>query len=202
MDKIINYAVQTKGDTKIVPKTINIDGSDDPFYRYKMRQLYLQVVGRGKMIKTVLLNVDDVAKDLKIPPQYMNAYMGYEIGANTKYDSKKPDRERAFISGEYESAQISTIMKKFINDVILCERCKLPEVTLIIEDGVIINVCRSCGARTVLNNLKPRFEQYILHNPVDANISKNEMKVRTKTGSFCSRSTKSEIIKEIKKRKK
>jgi len=180
MDKTINYAVRTKGDTKIVPKTINIDGSEDPFNRYKMRQLYLQVVGRGKMIKTVLLNIDDVAKDLKIPPQYMTAYLGYEIGAKTKYDAKKPDRERASISGDYSSAQLSAIVKKFILDMILCEFCKLPEVTLTIEDELIINTCRSCGGRTVLSGLKPKFSQHILNHRVDAELSKNEIKVRTK----------------------
>jgi len=180
MEKTVLYAVRTKGDTKISPKSINIDGSDDPFYRYKMRQLYLQVVGRGKMIKTVLLNVDDVAKDLKIPPQYMTAYLGYEIGAKTKYDSKKPDRERASISGDYESAQLSTIVKKFIQDVILCEYCKLPEVTLTIENDSIINTCRSCGGRTTLSGLKLKFSQHILNHPIDAQVSKNEMKVRTK----------------------
>jgi translation initiation factor 5 len=180
MDKTINYAVRTKGDSKIVPKTINIDGSEDPFYRYKMRQLYFQVVGRGKMIKTVLLNVDDVAKDLKIPPQYMTAYLGYEIGAKTKYDSKKPDRERASVSGEYESAQLSTIVKKFIQDMILCEYCKLPEVTLTVKDGSIVNTCRSCGGSSTLVGLKPKFSQHILNHPIDAQISKNEMKVRTK----------------------
>jgi len=180
MEKTINYAVRTKGDTKITPKNINIDGCDDPFYRYKMRQLYFQVVGRGKMIKTVLLNVDDTAKDLKIPPQYLTAYLGYEIGAKTKYDAKKPDRERASIAGDYESAQLSTIVKKFIFEIILCEYCKLPELTLTIEDKNIVNSCRSCGGRSILTALKPKFSQHILNHPVDAQISKNEMKVRTK----------------------
>jgi len=180
MDKTILYAVRTKGDTKISPKSINIDGSDDPFYRYKMRQLYFQVIGRGKMIKTVLLNIDDVAKDLKIPPQYMTAYLGYEIGAKTKYDSKKPDRERASVSGDYDSGQLSAIVKKFIQDVILCECCKLPEVTLTIENDSIINTCRSCGGRTSLTGLKPKFSQHILNHPLEAQLSKNEIKVKSK----------------------
>eukprot|EP01103_Thecamoeba_quadrilineata_P018830 TRINITY_DN7398_c0_g1_i1.p1 TRINITY_DN7398_c0_g1~~TRINITY_DN7398_c0_g1_i1.p1 ORF type:complete len:404 (+),score=95.12 TRINITY_DN7398_c0_g1_i1:78-1289(+) len=184
MDKTINYVVRTKGDTKISPKSINIDGSDDPFYRYKMRQLYVQVVGRGKMIKTVLLNVDDVCKDLKIPSPYMTAYLGYEIGAKTKYDPKKPERERAIISGDLDPTDLSIHVKKFISDVILCVHCKLPEVTMVVDEdaGEVINTCRSCGGKSVLDALKAKFKQHILNHPVNAQtmMSKNEIKVRAK----------------------
>ena len=54
------------------------------FDRYKMRQLQVQVVGKGKMIHTNLLNVDDVAKDLKTEPSYIGAWFGYEFGAQSK----------------------------------------------------------------------------------------------------------------------
>jgi len=204
MDKTINYVIKTKGDTKISPKSINIDGSDDPFYRYKMRQLYVQVVGRGKMIKTVLLNVDDVSKDLKIPPAYMTAYLGYEIGAKTKYDPKKPERERAAISGDLDSGDLSIHLKKFIQEVILCECCKLPEVTLYVDEQTneIINTCRSCGGKSVLNHLKAKFKQHILNHPINPQLSKNEMKVRTKQDLSELEAPKKAKSKETKKVKK
>lgn len=40
----------------------------DPFYRYKMSQMQVQVIGNGKMVRTSLVNLEDVAKDLNLPP--------------------------------------------------------------------------------------------------------------------------------------
>jgi len=166
MEKVFNYVVKTSGNTKLNPKTINIDGSEDPFYRYKMRQLYVQVVGKGKMIKTVLLNIDDVAKDLKVAPSYMTAFIGYEIGAQYKYDAKKPEREKASISGDIQVVDLSTIVKEFIQKVILCPKCKLPETTMRIDKKtqIVSLTCRSCGEASNLI-LRPKFQQFILNHP-------------------------------------
>jgi len=149
MEKAVPYVVKTSGNTKISPKLINIDGSEDAFYRYKMRQLFVQVVGKGKMIKTVLLNVDDVAKDLKVLPSHLTAFLGYEIGAQSKYDAKNSVRERASISGDLDAKDLSLMMKKFIQEFILCPRCKLPEVTLFVDDKakIISITCRGCGEK-------------------------------------------------------
>jgi hypothetical protein len=68
MEKIPEYVVRVNAGQKIQPKTISIRGGDDAFDRYKMRQLFVQIVGKGKMIRTVLLNVDEVADNLKTEP--------------------------------------------------------------------------------------------------------------------------------------
>lgn len=49
------------------PKILTLVPSD-PGSRYKTRQLQIQVVGKNKMIKTVLVNILDVSKDMQIPP--------------------------------------------------------------------------------------------------------------------------------------
>jgi len=155
------FVVKISSGQKINPKLLNIDGSDDVFFRYKMRQLFVQVIGKGKMIRTMLLNVEDVAKDLKVDPSYITSYFGYEIGAQSKFDPKKPERERASVSGEHDSSYMSTILKKFIQDFILCPNCKLPEVVLVPDkktQKITLN-CKSCGASTVteMNDKLKRF---------------------------------------------
>ena len=47
---------------------VNIDGSDDPTYRYKMPKLMVRTEGRGNGIKTVILNCKEVAEALDRPP--------------------------------------------------------------------------------------------------------------------------------------
>jgi hypothetical protein len=120
-----SFFVVNCGAKKVESKKVNIDGSDDMFYRYKVNQLLIQVVGKGKMIKTMFLNNDEVARGLHLMPEYIPAYMGYEIGAQFKYENKKPERERAHISGEYTTAVLSDVLTKLIKEVVLCKHCKV-----------------------------------------------------------------------------
>jgi len=112
--------------------------------------------------------VDDVAKDLAVSPAYLTAYLGYEMGVQSKYDSKKPDREKASVSGERDTKELSEMLKKFINELVLCPTCRLPEVTMYFEkkndNGTEIGTsCRSCGNKTSLV-LRDKFKAYILNH--------------------------------------
>lgn len=133
---------------------INIDGSDDPFYRYKMRQLNINVLGKGKMIKTMLINVDDVASDLHLDPILIVKFLGYELNTKSSYEPKKSKMEKAYLSGNIDENDISTAMEKMINAIVLCKICGLPELEK-------TSVCRSCGMKNILN-IDPRLEKYYL----------------------------------------
>jgi len=161
------FFVVNAGGKKVEPKKVNIDGSDDMFYRYKVNQLLIQVVGKGKMIKTMFLNNDEVARGLHLMPEYIPAFMGYEIGAQQKYEVKKPERERAHISGEYTCAELSEVLAKLIKEVVLCKNCKLPELKMSCETKkrVIFLTCASCGNREELNRSNPKFLKFIINNP-------------------------------------
>lgn len=161
------FFVVNAGARKVDAKKVNIDGSDDVFYRYKCPQLLIQVIGKGKMIKTVLLNNDDFARGLHLMPEYVPAYLGYEIGAQFKYESKKPERERAHISGEYTTLELSDVIKKLIREIVLCKNCKLPELKMSCETKkkLIFLTCAGCGNREELKKCNPKFLKYITNNP-------------------------------------
>lgn len=67
---------------------INIGGSEDPEYRYKMPRITTKVEGSGNGIKTVLPNLPEVADALKRPAVFPLKYCGIELGALTIYDDK------------------------------------------------------------------------------------------------------------------
>eukprot|EP00211_Chloroparvula_japonica_P006436 CAMPEP_0119132804 /NCGR_PEP_ID=MMETSP1310-20130426/12333_1 /TAXON_ID=464262 /ORGANISM="Genus nov. species nov., Strain RCC2339" /LENGTH=427 /DNA_ID=CAMNT_0007123461 /DNA_START=362 /DNA_END=1645 /DNA_ORIENTATION=+ len=155
------------GTRKVDTKKVNINGSDDPFYRYKVPQMHVQSVGKGKMIKTMLLNNDEVARGLHVEPEYIPAFMAYEIGSQFKYEKNKPERERASISGEYPSGILSATVGKLIKDVVICGQCGLPELQMAVKQKlkqIWIN-CASCGNRYQMVKGNPKFIRYIVNHP-------------------------------------
>lgn len=67
---------------------VNIGGSDDPAYRYKMPRVMSKIEGRGNGIKTVIPNMVDVAQALNRDPAICTKYFGCELGAQSRYDPK------------------------------------------------------------------------------------------------------------------
>jgi len=161
MDAIVPYVIPLSTQK---PRTLTLVPSD-PGSRYKTRQLQVQVVGKSKMIKTVLLNILDVAKDMQVPPSYIGIFMGYVIGAQAKFDQKKPERQQAFLSGEHDPKDLSKILLNFINEVLLCPNCGLPEINIIPEQKSVFGTCRACGSHAELKISDEKFKRYVLNHP-------------------------------------
>ena len=53
-----------------------------------MPRMQAKVEGKGNGIKTVLVNMVDVARSLDRPPTYVTKYFGCELGAQTQFDVK------------------------------------------------------------------------------------------------------------------
>jgi len=117
------------------------------------------------MMKTMLVNILDIAKDMQVPPSYVGTFMGYEIGAQAKWDPKKPERQQAFLSGEHDTKDLSKIALQFIHEVILCPGCHLPEIVTEVDDGKVNGRCRACGGLNELKITNEKFKRYILNHP-------------------------------------
>jgi len=154
------------------PKTLAIDPfcQGDPYYRYQVHQLAIQVIGSGKMIRTALTNLDEVAEDLKLPPDYIPHYLAKSLGAQAKYDKKKPDRERGSISGEYSLQELSDLLARFYQEFVMCPNCRLSELRYASGGKKDLRIrCDSCGWKGGLDGLKKltneKFKRYIVNNP-------------------------------------
>jgi len=102
---------------------------------------------------------------MQVPPSYVGVFMGYEIGAQAKFDAKKPERQQAFLSGEHDPKDLSTILRQFVTEVILCPTCNLPEILIHIEKKEVMGKCRACGDDSVLNITNEKFKRYIFNHP-------------------------------------
>ncbi|KAJ9618331.1 eukaryotic translation initiation factor 5 [Taxawa tesnikishii (nom. ined.)] len=118
----------------------------DPFYRYKMERLQSKIEGKGNGIKTVVVNLSNVADQLARPPNYVIKYFGFELGAQTNIDPKDDRLPRR-------------LHQKFV----LCGSCKNPETVVNIKDGLIILDCKACGQRTNVD-LRHKLSSFILKN--------------------------------------
>lgn len=137
----------------------------DAFYRYKMPKLMAKVEGKGNGIKTVIVNMVDVAKAIGCPPTYPCKFFGCELGAQTQFDFKN---ERYIVNGSHDPNKLQQLLDIFIKKFILCTECENPETSLFPNEkrGIIKQTCKACGHQTQLD-MRHKLTTFILKNPPD-----------------------------------
>ena len=155
---------------------INVNGTTDPFYRYVMPKIEIKVEGTNKMIRTYIMNINNIAECLNRTAEYINTYLGQELSVNQCYDKQT---ERFYVSGKYDQQKIQSTLQKMINSFVLCKKCGNPETTNTIsgkKKNMTINlICRSCGHAVELNNTDKFVKYIILHTPkIDTTNERSE----------------------------
>jgi len=137
----------------------------DAFYRYKMPKLVAKVEGKGNGIKTVIVNMVDVAKALGRPSTYPCKYFGCELGAQTNFDFKN---DRYIVNGSHDPNKLQDLLDGFIKRFVLCPECDNPETVLFPNEkkGIIKQSCKACGYQGMLD-MRHKLTTFILKNPPD-----------------------------------
>ncbi|KLU87916.1 eukaryotic translation initiation factor 5 [Magnaporthiopsis poae ATCC 64411] len=149
----------------------------DVFYRYKMERLQTKIEGKGNGIKTVVVNLSNVAQQLARPGSYLIKYFGFELGAQTNLD---PADDRWIINGAHDAGKLQDHLDGFINKFVLCKKCKNPETEVNIKDGHIILDCKACGVRSDVD-LRLKLSGFILkQTPKKTKKDKAERKAARK----------------------
>ncbi|CAL1673207.1 unnamed protein product [Lasius platythorax] len=139
----------------------------DAFYRYKMPRIQAKVEGKGNGIKTVIVNMVDVAKAIGRPATYPTKYFGCELGAQTQFDFKN---ERFIVNGSHDATKLQDLLDGFIRKYVLCPACDNPETELMVSSkkGTISQGCKACGHHGLLES-NHKLNTYILKNPPSLN---------------------------------
>uniref|UniRef100_A0A1B6MII3 Eukaryotic translation initiation factor 5 n=1 Tax=Graphocephala atropunctata TaxID=36148 RepID=A0A1B6MII3_9HEMI len=148
--------------------SVNVNRSvSDAFYRYKMPRILAKVEGKGNGIKTVIVNMIDVAKALGRPATYPTKYFGCELGAQTQFDFKN---DRFIVNGSHDASKLQDLLDGFIRKFVLCPGCDNPETDLIVstKKGTISQGCKACGFHGPLD-FNHKLNTYILKNPPNLN---------------------------------
>jgi len=158
---------------------LNIDGSDDPAYRYKMPKLIGKVEGRGNGIKTVLVNANDVAQALSRPPSQLVKFFGLELGAQSRIDAD----DRAIVNGAFDTKDLQDIVFKYIEKFIVCGSCKNPETVNVVrgkkKQAQISLHCKACGADTEVDSMHKLATTIIKETSTGSDLG-NKKKRKTK----------------------
>lgn len=143
--------------------SLNINRSvADSFYRYKMPAVIAKVEGKGNGIKTVIVNMTDVAKALARPPGYVTKFFGCELGSQTVMDVKV---DRYIVNGEHTAGRFQELLDEFIKKYVLCANCGNPETNLYVTKGEKLEAnCLACGHVFAIN-MTHKLTSYILKNP-------------------------------------
>lgn len=148
--------------------TVNVNRSvTDIFYRYKMPRLQAKIEGKGNGIKTVLVNMADVARAIGRPATYPTKYFGCELGAQTQFDHKN---ERFIVNGSHDVNKLQDLLDGFIRKFVLCPECDNPETNLTVsaKNQTISQSCKACGFHGLLK-VNHKVNTFIVKNPPTLN---------------------------------
>jgi translation initiation factor 5 len=135
----------------------------DPFYRYKMPKIIAKVEGKGNGIKTVIVNMVEIAKSLARPPAYPTKFFGCELGAQTQIDKKN---DRFIVNGSHNGDKLQEILDIFVEKFVLCDECDNPETTFVVQPKKekITSICSACGHSSLID-MRHRLSTFVLKNP-------------------------------------
>jgi len=111
---------------------------DDPSYRYQMPILSLKI----EKSRTQLVNIVEIATAVERPADWLLHYIAKKAGVAsfTKDDC-------VYIQGHPSSEGLRKSIYEFIEEVVLCPVCALPETTLrYTKSKGLYHRCAACGA--------------------------------------------------------
>ena len=101
--------------------SLNVNGSDDPFYRYKMPALAVTIIELNGGT-TVITNIDAVAAAIYRKSADLKAHFQKQLSRNAQI---KPTG--LHVSGRLTAPVLQAALQKYIQTQVLCDRCGCPE---------------------------------------------------------------------------
>lgn len=146
---------------------------NDAFYRYKMPGIVAKVEGQGNGIKTVIVNMVDIARALNREPVFPTKYFGMELGAQTQIDEKN---DRFIVNGSHDADKLQDILDGYIKKFVLCSKCDNPETTLTVKREDIVELCKACGNKGKIRSMGHSLSNFIVRQHKNKKILEGKNK--------------------------
>lgn len=115
---------------------INVNGSTDPCYRYKMHPIQVTYVAENGG-STVIDNAAQIAKE--IYREISDLKSCYAKGMASRVTIRD---NRLLIRGRFDAIQLNEVLCAYIIDNVLCEKCDNPETPIWKKNK---RKCQACG---------------------------------------------------------
>lgn len=109
--------------------------SKDPFFRYKMPP----VVVNNDPSKTVIVNLDQIAKAICRNPAHIIKFLSINFGCTCVFTPKYA------LNGSFDILKVQNGIYDFIDLFVLCKSCRNPETRFLFEEP-LKRICNSCGS--------------------------------------------------------
>lgn len=127
---------------------INMNGSDDPSYRYRMPGFEVVNGGGGNGRFTVLRNIDDISRSINHPVQVICKFIAGITGSN--YIEARQE-----LTGSHSASDLNKLILQYIKNLVLCPKCNIPETIPSVygskKNAGIEVTCSACKNKTQLS---------------------------------------------------
>ncbi|MDD4254695.1 MAG: translation initiation factor IF-2 subunit beta [Methanofollis sp.] len=103
---------------------------------------------------TVIENFGDIAGYIRREPDHLMKYLVGELGTAGKIEGG-----RAVFNGKFEESVISSAIKNYVEDYVICSECGRPDTRLVKDDRILILRCDACGGHRPVRKRKARTEE-------------------------------------------
>lgn len=95
--------------------------------------------------KTIIRNFRKVVDSLRRKEEHLAKYIIKECGTSGSISGKE-----LILNGKFSNNDLNRKLEKYVNEFIICEKCKRPDTKLIKENRINFVKCDACGHRKVV----------------------------------------------------
>lgn len=130
----MDFTTNTNDEVDLI--LINVNGSNDPHYRYKMQPIMTDRIAKNGGT-TIISNASAIAHD--IYRELPDLKSCFAKGLGSKVDIVE---NTLHIPGDHDVEILQGILQKYINNKVLCEKCGNPET---LPHKKKSYKCQACG---------------------------------------------------------
>ncbi|TAJ45447.1 translation initiation factor IF-2 subunit beta [Methanofollis fontis] len=128
----------------------NITEVSDTAERFHIPDAKIYLEGKT----TVIDNFIDIAQYIRREPDHLMKYLVSELGTAGKIEGN-----RAVFNGKFEEASITSAIRKYVDDYVICSECGRPDTRLVKDGRVLILRCDACGGHRPVRKRRAKTEE-------------------------------------------
>jgi len=102
----------------------------------------LKIKGHHEGTRTVISNFVQVVASVRRSPEHLMKFLNKELASSSDIKS-----DRLILSRKLSSKDINKKIEKYVNQFVLCPKCKKPDTELEEDKGKVFLRCLACGER-------------------------------------------------------